>query len=174
MSREVIFIAGVHGVGKGVLSGEISEKLSLPHYTASDLIKREKGGVTDIEKKVKDADENQDYLVSAINRLPSKENLIILDGHFCLHSGGGIYVVPLKTFQNIPLKRIVLLVDNEEDIYSRIHRRGGAALSVSVIENLQRKEVEQAKLVAHSLNIPLYVSGIGKTLEIIEWLKSHC
>ena len=40
----VIFLAGVHGVGKTFLGKPVAESLGFKHATASDLIREELGG----------------------------------------------------------------------------------------------------------------------------------
>jgi adenylate kinase len=56
----VIFLAGVHGVGKGFLGAPVANALGISHFTASQLIREEKGQATwGKDKKTFDLDDNQ-------------------------------------------------------------------------------------------------------------------
>lgn len=49
----VIFVAGVHGVGKGYIGIPVAVALGINHFTASQLIREEKGRATwGIDKKL--------------------------------------------------------------------------------------------------------------------------
>ena len=59
----VIFLSGVHGVGKGFLGAPAARALGMDHLTASQLIREEKGRVTwETDKRVSEVDDNRDLL----------------------------------------------------------------------------------------------------------------
>ena len=63
----VIFLAGVHGVGKGFLGTPVANSIGIVHLTASQLIREEKGQATwGIDKKTSDLDDNQLALIRAV------------------------------------------------------------------------------------------------------------
>ena len=79
----VIFVSGIHGVGKDYFTRKIEEELGIKSYSASELIS-EYGNVNfNSDKKTKNIGSNQDYLLQAIRseKLPKE---YILNGHFCL------------------------------------------------------------------------------------------
>lgn len=170
MNFKVIFIAGVHGVGKGHLCSQMSKVLGVPCFSASQLIRNTKQKAVDDQKCVIDAEENQDYLIEALRNLHVSTDYIILDGHFCLHGGDHVIDVPVGTFENMGLRSIVLLQDAAQSIHDRMLDRDGHALEVSIINSLQNNEIERAKCIAELLRVPLCVSAIHDTEASIRWV----
>jgi len=172
MNFKPIFISGVHGVGKGTVCDKISSHLSYPHYSASSLIKSVKKAEVDKNKIVIDADKNQDYLITALNRLDVNSDYILVDGHFCLQGNNGVIEIPLATFKKMGLAAIVLLTDDPIKINDRMHSRDNTSLEVDVILSLQDKEIERANYVAKELGIPLLESNINNIQVLESWLAS--
>jgi adenylate kinase len=150
----IIFISGVHGVGKSHFCSQVEKIFRLPTFSASQLIRDVKNSAVDINKKVIDAEENQDYLIAALNNIKTTSKTIIIDGHFCLFNDNGIFNIPETTFQKMPLKSIFVLYDNPEKIYQRIKNRDDVALSVDIISELQHREIERAEFIANLINLP--------------------
>lgn len=154
MNFNIIFIAGVHGVGKSHFCSQVENNFGLPVFSASQLIREIKLAEIDINKIVIDAEENQEHLIIALKNIKTTSETIILDGHFCLFSDDGIINIPEKIFQKIPLKSIFVLCDYPEKIYQRIKNRDGVALSVDIISELQCREIERAEFIANLIEIP--------------------
>lgn len=55
-----IFVAGSYGVGKSTLCNALSNTLTIPAYSASDLISNVNGEQYGANKAVKNKDANQD------------------------------------------------------------------------------------------------------------------
>jgi adenylate kinase len=170
---DVIFLAGVHGVGKGTAANILSKKYKLKVFSASELIRKEKKSIVDVNKVVKGASENQDHLTSAVKNLKVNVPTILLDGHFCLNSENGIFRVPENTFNKLNLKAVFLLCEQPELISERLLSRDGSALSVKSIETLQNEEVKQAKHITTLLNIPLYIAKSGQLSEFERYLSCN-
>ena len=68
----VIFVAGVYGVGKSTLCEKLSKELSIPFYSASDLISKVNGESYGTNKVVKDKSQNQDILADVIHQISLK------------------------------------------------------------------------------------------------------
>ena len=67
---KVIFVAGIHGVGKTTGCMAVAEELGIPYYTASQIIKGEKASaVVEQSKLVADIDENQRLLIQGVSKL---------------------------------------------------------------------------------------------------------
>lgn len=62
----MIFISGVHGVGKGYFCNLVNKELGIESYTASDLISKGKDIDFDSNKLVSDIEDNQLYLLAAV------------------------------------------------------------------------------------------------------------
>src|SRR5262249_1164106 len=100
-NRNVIFVGGIHGVGKTTYCEKLSSDLNLKHYSASDLIKEVKR-TNSVHKNVKNIPQNQDILLDAIDKCFYENKWYILDGHFCLlNEQGSISPIPFATFQSI-------------------------------------------------------------------------
>lgn len=84
MKRQIIFVSGVHGVGKTTLCKKIASRYKIEHFSASNLIAKEKAEEHLQNKQVENITGNQDFLVTAINKYFKNETWYLLDGHFCL------------------------------------------------------------------------------------------
>jgi adenylate kinase len=150
----IIFIAGVHGVGKSHFCTQLKNTFKAPIFSASQLIKEVKMAEIDINKKVIDAEKNQEHLIIALKGIKTTSKIILLDGHFCLLNDNGIINVPEEIFHKMPLKAIFVLYDYPEKIYQRMKNRDNTTLSVDIISELQYKEIERAEFIANLINIP--------------------
>ncbi|MGZ5500735.1 MAG: ATP-binding protein [Nitrososphaeraceae archaeon] len=168
---EIVFISGVHGVGKGFLCSRINEEFGLPVFSASTLIKQLKKSEIDVNKQVIDVENNQDYLIMALNNLNPQSETILLDGHFCLNGSNGMIDVDIKTFKSMSLKSIITLYDNSEEISKRLLVRDGESLSIEAIDRLQKREIELAKITADQLNVKLHLASAKESLEDLSWIE---
>jgi adenylate kinase len=155
----VIFLAGVHGVGKGYLGIPVAKALGISHLTASQLIGEEKGRATwGIDKKVADLDDNQLALVRAVAQKRIADGDILLDGHFVLRNSEGI-LVPLEqsVFADLKLSGVILLTEDTNIIVSRLALRDGAPTNLDEISELADAESVHAHAVCQALGLPLIV-----------------
>ncbi len=98
----MIFISGVHGVGKSYFCGMVKEATGIKSYSASTLITQKKHSGFAKDKLIPDIDDNQHYLLQAINELKASGDNFILDGHFCLlNASGKITRIPADTFTSL-------------------------------------------------------------------------
>ena len=155
----VIFLAGVHGVGKTFLGKPASSVLGLQYATASSLIK---AGLNDEEnwledKRTSDVDKNQEILISSVFKLiRDSNNPLILDGHFVLRNQQGHLVeLPSSVFQRLGVSSVILIEAPASVIAERLVARG-APQSLSNIEELANAERENAERTCNELNIPLF------------------
>jgi adenylate kinase len=172
MKFGVVFLSGVHGVGKGFVSERLSNDLSLPVFSASSLIRQKKNAPVDHGKVVVDADKNQDHLIDALSNLSIQESAIILDGHFCLSSSAGIIHIPIYTFRSMPMKAVVLITAEPEVIHQRLMTRDGAAMAIDDIAVLQNHEIDHAKRVTDILDVPLLVVGQDELKYVSDWIAA--
>lgn len=157
MTKEIIFVAGVHGVGKTTFCDELKTKLKIPSYSSSDLIKAYNSELEFPDKKIKEIKTNQDALLHSIQQNVI-ESRLLLDGHFVLlNKNGSIQKIPLETFQTLNPICIILLTENPIKIQNRLDNRGANNLSVDEIQSLQESEILYAKEVSTLLNINLHI-----------------
>lgn len=169
----MIFVSGIHGVGKTYFCNMIKEKLGIKNYSASQLIarRREKGFSAD--KFVSDIDDNQVLLLDAINELRQADKEFILDGHFCLLNEDGVITrIPMETYTLLKPNTMILLLESPKIIAERRLQRDGIQQDERTINDFQEAEKAYATEIARQLNIPLEISSgasdLGRIVEIIK------
>lgn len=155
----VIFLAGVHGVGKGYLGAPVATSLGMAHCTASQLIRDEKGQATwSADKLVADVDDNQLALINAVNRHRASTRTMLLDGHFVLRSGaGGLIRLDTDVFSSLRLSGVILLCDDAKIIAARLANRDGVSMRSDSVAELASEEATHARAICRSLDIPLTI-----------------
>lgn len=162
----MIFVSGIHGVGKSYFCNIVKDKLGLKSYSASQLISASRNKGFSEDKLVPDIDDNQPLLLSAIDALRKANKEFILDGHFCLlNAEGAITRISLDTYLTLKPDLMILLTEKPETIAERRLQRDGIQQSVSSIEDFQNAEKKYAKEIALQLNIPLEISDGADDLE---------
>lgn len=154
----VIFVAGVHAVGKSTLCKLAQQAKGIVHYSASALIREEKAGaVPDQGKLVSEVDAPQRHLINAVRRvLPKHGGIILLDGHFSLLTATGkIETIGVDVFHALGLDRVVVLHDEPSAIAERWCQRDGHAVELALVAAHQEEELRHARHVASALSIPL-------------------
>lgn len=79
-----IFVAGSYSVGKSTLCNALSKVLTIPAYSAGDLISNVNGEQYGANKAVKNKDANQDILAIEVKKKLEQHTTILLAGHFCI------------------------------------------------------------------------------------------
>lgn len=155
----LVFLAGVHGVGKDFVGTPVATRLGFARASASELIKQERGKITwDHTKKVDDLDANQLALISAVSRLKQTSNALLLDGHFALRDPQGkIQRLPVAIFERLGLAGVVVLTDDPNIVLKRLIVRDNHFTTTAEISELADAEVTQAHTVAATLRIPVEV-----------------
>ena len=169
----MIFISGVHGVGKSFFCSLAKKATDIECYSASTLIKERKKQGFPADKRVADIDENQLYLLAAVDDLRASLGEFLLDGHFCLLNTEGVIIrISLDTFTTLKPEAIILLTEDPEVIAKRRQERDGVEHKVSDIKAFQ--EIAYAKEVSELLNVPLKISTGSKDIEnTIEFIRSR-
>lgn len=154
--KKIIFVGGIHGVGKGTFCNRVSNLTNLVHLSSSSLIKWTE--ISSIEnKKVIDINKTQERLVLGLEKATNQNNKYLLDGHFCLlDKENSTTNVPLKTFKRINPKGIIILQEDVNIIYRRLSNRDNLSYPLEVLSQLQKKEISRAKEVALRLKIELF------------------
>jgi adenylate kinase len=154
----VIFLAGVHGVGKTFLGKPAAETLGLKYATASSLIREALNGKTTWQesKYTSNIDANQEALVTAVNRIvESFDVALVLDGHFVLRNESGDLVsIPTDVFRRLGLSSVILLESPSSVIAERLEERG-APQSIEKISEMATAELNRAEQVCREIDIEL-------------------
>ena len=168
----IIFVGGVHGVGKTTFSQMVSDALKIPTYSAGSLIREHLGETPSHDKKVANVSGNQDVLVEAVRALKLVRQRIILDGHFCLRDKKGlISPVPLRTYQALNVRLAIVVREEPELIQARLHERDGTPQACEEIRQFQDAEQSWASEIAIAMRIPLRVLRSGEVHQAIEYIQ---
>lgn len=155
----MIFVGGIHGVGKSFFCDIVKSELSIFTFSASELIAERKKTYFSNNKLIPDIDDNQLHLLSAISDLNSLGKQYLLDGHFCLlNAEGQVTRIPEKTFYDLHPNAIILLTENPDVIAERRKQRDGINYNLEDIGKFQDEEITYATEIANILGIPLLVS----------------
>lgn len=169
----VIFVAGVHAVGKTTAIEEASRECGVPFYSASSLIKNEKqAAIPEKGKVVADIGGNQELLVRGVNRVVrTSAGRILLDGHFTLQNLiGEIEKIDVDVFRMLGLESVVAYLDDPVNIANRLAKRDGEIRSAEFIARHQEEELSHAQAVASQLGVPLVVLNAFDTSGLIRIL----
>lgn len=154
MYKNIIFIGGIHGVGKGTICSKIQQELELKHLSASEVLRWSEVSPDASNKLVKDIPDTQDRLIKGLERSISPSEKYILDGHFCLFDWQGkVNHVPIETFMKISPILISVVICEPMIVSNRLQSRDDKNYDVATIKKMQNMEVEYAKSVAKNLNI---------------------
>lgn len=167
-NKNIIFVGGIHGVGKGTICKEISLNTGLTHLTASQVLKWEEISNSD-NKLVKNITSTQNRLIIGLKNLIKKEEKYLLDGHFCLLNSDGIpNRVDEDIFDQINPKTIVIVIDDVEKITKRLKVRDGKIYDIIVLDELQQMEIEYAKYLSNKYSVPYIEIKDGNYTKLIE------
>ncbi|HUW36182.1 MAG TPA: ATP-binding protein [Rhodocyclaceae bacterium] len=173
----VIFVAGVHAVGKTTACAHAASTLGIAHYTASGLIKAEKASAIPVQgKSIADVDGNQTLLIHGVEKARSRhQGRIILDGHFTLATlEGRIELIAMDVFRALVVDGVVVYHDEPVAIATRLNQRDGETRRSEVVAEHQEAELKHARMVANELRVPLKLlpafDSDGLVASIRQWV----
>lgn len=170
--NRIVFVGGIHGVGKRAVCKSITDKRDdLHYYSSRELINWENSK----DKEVFDVQGNQDILVQALESLDEIEtNSILLDGHFCLLTCSGcIQEVPLSTFINMNPSLIIVISADEEVVRNRLKTRDNKDYDIDLLREFQSREKEYAKQVASVLKVPGFILTADESDLLLDIIKPY-
>ena len=124
------------------------------HITASDVLKW--NDISDAKnKKVRNIQETQDRLTTALKHLLDETKSYLLDGHFCLfNSTGKIEKVPIETFEKITPKLIAVVTTDISVVKRRLENRDKEKYDFHLLQSMQIEEKKYAQQISSTLKIP--------------------
>lgn len=169
----MIFISGVHGVGKSFFCDKVNAELGIDTHSASKLISEQKNAGFSSDKLIPDIDDNQRYLLAAVQELNAADRQYLLDGHFCLlNADGQVTRISPETFTALRPDAIVLLTEKPNVIAERRKQRDGIDHDTNDIRRFQDEEISYAKEVAEALGVPIKISegadDLNNTLDFVQ------
>ncbi|WP_187265472.1 ATP-binding protein [Reinekea thalattae] len=163
--KKIVFIAGIHGVGKTTFCKKIQEDVAIKHYSCSSLIKANSEYI-ETSKAIDKAERNQLVLIEALNQISDKK--LLLDGHFCLiDKSNSVLRLKDSVFESLNLSAVVVLTCDVKTIHSRLKERDGATFDIELLQQLQDAELEMAIRISSKLNIQLIHYHSGEPLKKI-------
>lgn len=152
-SNKIIFIGGVHGVGKSTFVNSVKAQCPFVEGISCSTIMKWKNPA---QKKVENVEENQNKLLTNLPYFIDLDKNYLLDGHFCLLTEKNtIERVPIEVFENINPDMIILLEECPTVICQRLSDRDTIQYSEDLIKNFLLEERMYANEVADTLGIPL-------------------
>lgn len=153
-NRNIIFIGGIHGVGKGTICKKISSSKNINHLSASKVLKWNKISTKE-NKLVNSLYTTQSRLIKGLDALIQNTDTYLLDGHYCLlNSKSKPEKVSEKTFEIIAPKVMAIVIEDTEVIYERLKQRDGTKYSLSLLDEMQEMEIDYAKYLSSKFNKP--------------------
>lgn len=156
----MIFLGGVHGVGKTTMCDGISEKFGLKVISASAIIRAECANSSlDSRTAVSNVGSNQGSLIRGVKRfVTDAPGNYLMDGHFALRTlAGEIEEIDANVFHSMGVNGLVCLVDDPEAIARRLVARDGEDHDVDAVAQLQAAELGAAESVSRTLGLRLTV-----------------
>lgn len=173
MKNKIIFIGGIHGVGKGTLCKRLSNKLKIPHYSSSKLLKWEEISVKE-NKAVRDFNQTQNRLLTGIEKKIEKNKLTLLDGHFCLLNKKGMpEKIDEETFKLINPIAVCVVTNDAVTIHERLDFRDGNKYKIEILYEMQKLELSQAKKISKLLSIPYFEVNQGNLVELEHFINKN-
>jgi adenylate kinase len=156
----MIFLGGVHGVGKTSMCAGVSERFGLQVISASAIIRAERAQPSsDSRTAVLNVGGNQGLLVRGVQRIVADApGRYLLDGHFALRTlTGQIEEIDADVFRAIGVSGLICLIDDPAAIAQRLAARDGELHDVIAISQLQAAELSSAEAVSRALRLGLNV-----------------
>lgn len=156
----MIFVSGVHGVGKTTLCSSYvsTQNKDWKHFSAGELIKREMSTLAPSPKLLNDVKFNQKLLLQALAKKNLNYKKVLLDGHFVLCTeNDSIVPISANVFKKLHLSGVILIEADPELIVARLRNRSGVKYDIKKVSTLLKAEREEAEKVCHGLHIPLHV-----------------
>ncbi len=156
----MIFLGGVHGVGKTSMCAGVSERFDLQVISASAIIRAERAQPSsDSRTAVSNVGGNQGLLVRGVQRIVADvPERYLLDGHFALRTlAGHIEEIDADVFRAIGVSGLICLIDDPAAIAQRLSARDGDVHDAIAISQLQAAELSSAEAVSRTLGLGLNV-----------------
>ena len=152
--KNVIFIGGIHGVGKGTLCNKICNQLNLQHLSASEVLKWNE--ISEKENKlVKDFTLTQNRLITNLQQIVKDNERYVLDGHYCLlnykHEPKKI---DFQTFNLLNPFAFAIVIDSVQEIKRRLENRDKKEYDFELLLKFQELELEYSIELSNKLKKP--------------------
>ena len=153
----LIFVGGIHGVGKTTICKKVFAPLGYRCITASSLISAY-GLSSDKKKRVDNVSDNQRAIIEQLAIENKKYCRLLLDGHYTLiNSQGQIEPINLSIFQKMNPSQLMLIKGEPMETARRLTIRDGKKWNQAFIKAFQKAEEKHARYVSNVIGIPLQI-----------------
>lgn len=171
--KNLYFIGGIHGVGKGTICKEIIKHHNFIHLSASEVLKWEEISSLD-NKKVTDFELSQNRLLNNLNKIIDSNKNYLLDGHFCLlNSKNEPQKIDRETFIELNPKVFIIVIDKIEIIKDRLEKRDNKYYDTEILQDLQNLELEYSISLSKELSIPIIKVSNGDINNLLIFFKNE-
>lgn len=156
--NNIIFIGGIHGVGKSTICQDICRKIEIEYLSASKLLKWTEKNMDSSSKKVNDIPNTQNQLITALKQIVRHDKLYLLDGHYCLfNSNNDVECIPVDTFKEIGPIAFYLILGDTTEIIKNLEERDSTLYKIHLLDQLQDCEKAHANHLSKTLDVPIEV-----------------
>lgn len=153
LKNNIIFVAGIYGVGKDYLVSKVSSKFDIIKYSARDIISQAIGEKYGSNKYVTDKNANQEALVEFFESYDN-DKLVLLTGHFCiLDKNNDVVKLPEYAYNKLRIKHIICFNAEIGIIQNHLINRDGKIYDLDVLDKLQKEELNFSYDIAKNNNI---------------------
>lgn len=164
VDSQLVFVGGVHGVGKSTICRDVFDVLGYECVTASSLISAY-GRETDRNKRVDRVIENQSFLLEALDKAKLKNRRLLLDGHYTLINGmGEIEPIDVEVFRAMRPHHLILIKGKPDEISERLQSRDNKLWTKTFLSKFQEAEEAHARHVAKNIGVPLRIISNRKAI----------
>jgi adenylate kinase len=162
----LIFVGGIHGVGKGNFCRALAPLIGAVTVSAGRILTT--AGLQSVEKPVSSVEANQAFLVKEVRARLRDHSVLLLDGHFALfRPDGEVSAIPVEVFEQLAPAYVVVLTAAPDLVRVRLLQRDGVAYSTDQLAALQAMELAQSSYVAGRLSVPLSVVGEDVSVQTV-------
>lgn len=172
MFNNIIFMGGIHGVGKSTTCQHICTHLNIQYLSASQLLRWKDLNANSNNKTVEDISYTQDRLISGLQNTIQHDKMYLLDGHYCLlNSNNEVVNIPLSIFKEINPLALNLILGDIKEIKNRLELRDNKPYEIKFLENLQKSELSHAIYLSKALKTPLNIDSSNDHSKILSSLS---
>lgn len=154
----LVFLAGVHGTGKGHFCERLLRLSPWQHLSASALLKWSEYADDPENKEVRSIPDTQERLLAGLENACMLGGRYLLDGHLTLLNQEGVVTrIDRQIFEQIQPKAIILKTESARTVQARLHARDGRTYSLALVEHMLSEESAYSVEITSHLNIPHFV-----------------
>jgi adenylate kinase len=182
VTRQVVALTGLSGVGKSMLTRSLAASIPLEHLQASTLIKEGRiasngTAYTQDQLRLDDIDENQQLLIQGFRlKAESITGLTVLDSHTVIERGDGLIRIDARVFAAVGTRLMIFLTDDPKAIAARRRSdmtRQRPLPDVETLRFIQEEARQHAAAICRAIDIPLHIFHPDQSALIVHVLQEN-